>query len=68
MRYARRLALVPVEALAATKLSISRGYDAVSFRNALQAGLDVVAPLYAAQTEAGAQFVEITNPKGWQPL
>lgn len=64
LRYARRLALVPAEALAATKLSISRGYDAAGFRNALQAGLDVVAPLYAAQTEAGAQFVEITKSQG----
>lgn len=64
MRYARRLALVSPEALAATKLSISRGYDAAGFRNSLQAGLDVLAPLYAAKTETGAKFVDITKEKG----
>lgn len=64
MRYARRLALVSPEALAATKLSINRGFDAAGFRNALQAGLDVLAPLYAAKTETGAKFVDITKAQG----
>jgi hypothetical protein len=36
----------------------------VGFRNAMQAGLDVVAPLYAAKTEAGTTFKEITKEKG----
>ena len=58
LRYAKRLTLIAPEALAATKLAINRGADAAGFRNAMQAGIDVVAPLYAAQTEAGKQFRE----------
>src|SRR5689334_24949415 len=55
-KFARRLALIAPEALAATKLAINRGADAAGFRNAMQAGIDVVAPLYAATTEASAEF------------
>ncbi len=55
-KLARRLALIAPEALAATKLAINRGADAAGFRNAMQAGLDVVAPLYAATTEVSAEF------------
>ena len=56
MKVARRMALISPEALAATKLAINRGADAAGFRNAMQAGIDVVAPLYAATTEASAEF------------
>lgn len=55
-KLARRLALVAPEALKATKLAINRGADAAGFRNAMQAGIDVVAPLYAATTEVSAEF------------
>jgi enoyl-CoA hydratase/carnithine racemase len=64
LKYARRLSLVSPEALAATKLSINRGADAAGFRNAMQAGLDALAPLYAAKTEAGTKFKEITKQRG----
>jgi enoyl-CoA hydratase/carnithine racemase len=64
LNYARRMALVSPEALAATKLSINRGADLAGFRNAMMAGLDVVAPLYAAKTEAGLKFREITKDQG----
>ncbi len=64
LKYAYRLALISPEALVATKLSINRGADAAGFRNALRAGLDIVAPLYAAKTEAGEQFHEITTREG----
>jgi enoyl-CoA hydratase/carnithine racemase len=64
LKYARRLSLISPEALAATKLSINRGADAAGFRNAMQVGLDVVAPLYAAKTEAGLKFKEITKEHG----
>src|SRR5438552_15844471 len=53
MKYARRLALIAPEALAAAKLAVNRGLDAAGFRNALNAGVDVLAPLYAATTEVG---------------
>jgi enoyl-CoA hydratase/carnithine racemase len=64
LKYARRLALISPEALAATKLAINRGADASGFRSALQAGVDVVAPLYAATTEVGREFEEIRSKQG----
>ena len=64
LKFARRLALISPEALAGTKLAISRGADAAGFRNAIRAGLDVVAPLYAARTEVGARFDEIRDKEG----
>ena len=64
IKYARRLALIAPEALAATKLAINRGADAAGFRTALYAGLDVVGPLYATQTEFGAKFRDIVAREG----
>ena len=56
LAYARRMALIAPEALAAAKLGINRGADAAGFRSAMMAGLDVVAPVYAAVTEVGKEF------------
>ena len=56
IKYAKRLALIAPEALKMTKLAINRGADASGFRNAMQAGIDVVAPLYAAKTAVGDEF------------
>jgi enoyl-CoA hydratase len=64
LKYARRLALISPEALAATKRAVNRGIEDAGFRNALQSGLDVVAPLYAATTEVGRQFDEIRTRDG----
>jgi enoyl-CoA hydratase/carnithine racemase len=64
LKYARRLALISPEALAATKLAINRGADAAGFRNAIRAGLDVLAALYAARTEVGMKFDEIREKEG----
>ncbi|MBI1737562.1 MAG: enoyl-CoA hydratase/isomerase family protein [Candidatus Rokubacteria bacterium] len=64
LKFAHRLALISPEALAGTKLAINRGADAAGFRNAIRAGLDVVAPLYAARTEVGARFDEIREKEG----
>ena len=64
MKYARRLSLIAPEALAAAKLAVNRGLDAAGFRNALNAGLDVLAPLYAATTEVGKEFDEIKSKQG----
>lgn len=64
LKFARRLALVSPEALAGTKLAINRGADAAGFRNAIRAGLDVLAPLYAARTEVGITFDEIREKEG----
>jgi enoyl-CoA hydratase len=64
MKYARRLALIAPEALAAAKLAVNRGLEAAGFRAALNAGLDVLAPLYAATTEVGREFDEIKARDG----
>jgi len=63
-KLARRLALIAPEALAATKLAINRGADAAGFRNAMQAGIDVVAPLYASTTEVSVEFRARTEKEG----
>src|SRR5262245_3289670 len=64
LKYAKRLSLIAPEALAAAKLAVNRGAEAAGFRNALQAGLDVCAPLYAATTEVGKQFEDIRSREG----
>jgi enoyl-CoA hydratase/carnithine racemase len=66
MKYAKRLALIAPEALAAAKQAINRGADASGFNTAIQAGLDVIAPLYAATTEVGKQFDEIKARDGFK--
>jgi enoyl-CoA hydratase len=64
MKYAKRLALISPEALKATKRAVNRGIEDAGFRNAIQSGLDAVAPLYAATTEIGARFDEIRTKEG----
>jgi enoyl-CoA hydratase/carnithine racemase len=64
MKYAKRLSLIAPEALSAAKLAVNRGFDAAGFRNALNAGLDVLAPLYAGTTDVGKQFDEIKKKDG----
>ncbi|PPR61827.1 MAG: putative enoyl-CoA hydratase echA8 [Alphaproteobacteria bacterium MarineAlpha4_Bin2] len=64
MRFAKRMALISPEALEHTKLAINRGADAAGFTNAMNAGLDVVAPLYAAKTDVGVKFTEIRQKEG----
>ena len=64
LKLARRMALISPESLMATKLAINRGADAAGFRNAIRAGLDVLAPLYAARTEVGMKFDEIREKEG----
>ena len=64
LKFARRMALIAPEALYAAKLAISRGTDVAGFRNAMQAGLDMMAPLYAAKSEVGLAFTEITRKHG----
>ncbi len=64
LKLAHRMALISPEALAATKLGLNRGADAAGLRNAIRAGLDVLAPLYAARTEVGMKFDEIREREG----
>jgi len=64
MKFARRVALIAPESLAFTKLATRRGAEAAGFRNAIQAGLDVVAPLYTARAAVGMKFQEIKEKEG----
>ena len=64
LKWARRMALISPESLVATKLATRRGAEAAGFRNAILAGLDVLAPLYAARTEVGTKFDEIRDKEG----
>ena len=64
LRWAKRLSLISPEALYAAKRAINRGADAAGFRTALYAGLDVVGPLYATQTEFGQKFRDIVATEG----
>ncbi len=65
LAFAHRLALIAPEALAQTKLAINRGANAAGFRNAMQACLDTLAPLYAARTEMRTKMQEMTKEKGF---
>lgn len=62
--YANRLALIDPEALYGTKLAISRGLEVTGLRAAIDAGVDIFAPMYAAKTESGARFEAITAEQG----
>ena len=64
LKFAKRLSLISPEALYLTKLSINRGAEAAGFRSAVNVGVDVVSMLYAARTEMGAKFKEITLKEG----
>ena len=63
-RYANRLALISPEALTATKRALKRGAETAGFRNAINAGHDVVSALYAAETDVNREFFEITERDG----
>jgi enoyl-CoA hydratase len=64
LKFARRMALISPEALAGTKLAVNRGAEAAGFRNAIKAGLDILASVYAARTEVGIRFDEIREKEG----
>ena len=64
LSYAKRLTLISPEALYYAKASINRGAEIAGLRDALKAGVDVLAPIYAAQTELGKRFKEITAEQG----
>ena len=64
LSYAKRLTLISPEALYYAKASINRGAEIAGLRDALKAGVDVLAPIYAAQTAFGKRFKEITAEHG----
>ena len=64
MTFAKRLARIAPEALKVVKLGINRGVEMAGFRNAINAGVDLVGPLYAARTEAGVKFRAAVEAEG----
>ena len=64
LKFARRMSLISPEALNGTKLAINRGAESAGFRNAINAGLDILAAVYAARTEVGMKFDEIREKEG----
>jgi enoyl-CoA hydratase len=64
LKFAKRLSAISPEALYATKRAVNRVADALGFRTALYAGLDVCGPLYATTTELGAKFRQIATTEG----
>lgn len=66
LAFAHRMALISPETLMATKLAINRGAEAAGFESAIHAGLDVLAPLYAARTEVRAQMQAISKKEGFR--
>ena len=52
------------EALYGTKVALRRGLEATGLRAAMLTGVDVLAPMYAAKTEVGGRFGEITQSEG----
>ena len=63
-RLAQRLAAIDPEALYGTKLALRRGMEAAGIRNAMDTAVNVLAPVYAARTESGVEFKEITRRDG----
>jgi len=64
MKFAQRLALISPEALTTLKLALNRGAEAAGFRNAINAGVDILGPLYAARTAAGVKFRDMVAADG----
>ena len=56
MKYAQRLALIGPEALSRAKLAVNRSMEMRGFRNAINASVDVIAPLYTADTPVMQEF------------
>jgi enoyl-CoA hydratase len=66
LAFAQRMALISPETLIAMKRAINRGAEAAGFDSAIHAGLDVLAPLYAARTEVGAEMQKMSSKEGFR--
>lgn len=64
LAYAKRLSLIAPEALSRTKLALKRGLEAAGFRTAIATGHDIIAQLYATETEVGRTFGAIAEKDG----
>lgn len=63
-RLARKIALTPLVTLRLTKTALTRAYEAMGLRNAVNVNLDLAATLNAAQAPEKTQFVELVRSEG----
>lgn len=63
-KLAEKIALTPLITLRLTKIALTRAYEAMGLRNAVNVNLDVAATLNAAYAPEKAQFGELVATKG----
>jgi enoyl-CoA hydratase len=63
-RLARKIALTPLVTLRLTKTALTRAYEAMGLRNAVNANLDLAAILNAAEAPEKKQFAELVRSQG----
>lgn len=63
-KLAQKIALTPLVILRLTKTALTRAYEAMGLRNAVNVNLDLAATLNAAQAPEKAQFVELVRSEG----
>ncbi|MGE5140178.1 MAG: enoyl-CoA hydratase/isomerase family protein, partial [Rudaea sp.] len=61
---ARKIALTPLVTLRLTKIALTRAYEAMGLRNAVNANLDLAATLNAAEAPEKVQFAELVRSEG----
>ncbi|WP_264214379.1 enoyl-CoA hydratase/isomerase family protein [Leisingera thetidis] len=63
-KLAQKIALTPMVTLRLTKTALTRAYEAMGLRNAVNVNLDLAATLNAAEAPEKAQFVELVRSEG----
>lgn len=63
-RLAKKIALTPLVTLRLTKIALTRAYEAMGLRSAVNANLDLAATLNAAHSPEKTQFVELVKSEG----
>ena len=61
---AQKIALTPLVTLRLTKIALTRAYEAMGLRNAVNVNLDLAATLNAAQAPEKTEFVTLVREKG----
>ena len=61
---ASKIALTPLITLRLTKIALTRAYEAMGLRNAVNVNLDLAATLNAAEAPEKAEFVELVRNQG----
>ncbi len=61
---AEKIALTPLITLRLTKIALTRAYEAMGLRNAVNVNLDLAATLNAAESPEKTQFVDLVRSEG----